>query len=140
MRLFCFQTEKKDHVSPLSVMGGLKDTNVPYPRSCGARFCGVDKLVLFGKRDRRVMLNNRTPRSFSAISAQMVLNAAPPPSQKVVVVVNGGKPRHNSTSVSEDSPSCKQAPDASKELVKDNKVTIYNCLGMQPFNKKLAER
>jgi hypothetical protein len=41
---------EKDYVSPLNVLGGLRNMNIPFPRTCGARFCGVNKLVIFGQK------------------------------------------------------------------------------------------
>ena len=41
------QLASSDFISPVGV-GGFQDSNVPYPRTSGARFCGTGQLVCFG--------------------------------------------------------------------------------------------
>ena len=45
--LYFFQLTSADFVGPVG-MGSFQDSNVPYPRTSGARFCGTGQLVCFG--------------------------------------------------------------------------------------------
>ena len=68
---------ENDYVSPLGMLGGMRNANIPFPRTCGARFDGADKLVVFGVRNVPVVVGKggkmfSTPRSFSAIASHIL--------------------------------------------------------------------
>lgn len=55
--------------------GGMMDGNVPFPKTCGARFCGVDKLIVFS----RPSISKKggvgflgTPKALSALSVSTI--------------------------------------------------------------------
>ena len=68
---------ENDYVSPLGMLGGMRDSHIPFPRTCGARFDGADKLVVFGVGNasgasRKAGKKYKTPRSFSAIASHIL--------------------------------------------------------------------
>ena len=56
---------ENDYVSPLGMLGGMRNANIPFPRTCGARFDGADKLVVFGVRKVPVLVKVRNRRIFT---------------------------------------------------------------------------
>ena len=59
-------------------LGNFSDSNIPYPRTCGARFSGNGHLVCFGRSSKSKVLQSSssggipvTPRAYSAFGAHL---------------------------------------------------------------------
>ncbi|XP_076318578.1 WD repeat domain 59 isoform X2 [Tachypleus tridentatus] len=62
------------------VYGSFQDASVPFPRTSGARFCGSDFLVCFGRPPHLQRMNaptELTPRSLSALGAYLSSHILP---------------------------------------------------------------
>ncbi|KAG1704370.1 GATOR complex protein WDR59 [Nymphon striatum] len=68
-----FRGDSVQHsVKSLNMYGCYQDSNVPFPRTCGARFSGAGQLVCFARPNHLQNMNVRndlTPRSLSALAA-----------------------------------------------------------------------
>lgn len=64
-------TKKKPSPPIKNTYGGVNDMNVPFPKTCGARFCGVDKLVVFSRPgvSKKSSGLQSTPKALSALRA-----------------------------------------------------------------------
>ncbi|XP_022107319.1 GATOR complex protein WDR59-like isoform X2 [Acanthaster planci] len=69
----------KQTSSFLSNYGSQLDRNIPFPRTSGARFCGVDKLVVFLRPGniKKSGSHHGTPRALSSLSTLNLLRPLP---------------------------------------------------------------
>lgn len=69
--------EKRPYLETQSLYGTLNDNDayIPFPRTCGAKFCSVSTLVCFGRnintRKTTSKSENLTPRALSALGSIM---------------------------------------------------------------------
>ncbi|EEB18318.1 conserved hypothetical protein [Pediculus humanus corporis] len=131
----------------------MHDIHIPYPKTCGARFCSVDKLVCFYQSSfARKMItrpDTPTPRSFSAVVGNVTVSSVP---HSMIYMLQ------NSTGqdVTDGSVSCfiqernlnrprtlrnVNFPIVNGSQIKSLKnVTIYDCSKLFFTNKELAEK
>ncbi|KAK6632142.1 hypothetical protein RUM44_007172 [Polyplax serrata] len=128
----------------------MQDVQVPYPKTCGARFCSVDKLVCFYQPSMSRRMSARTdtptPRSFSAVSGNVAVSSHPVvymlqnPGQNVAegsvsyfmqdTNINRGRSLHGGN-----------FPMVGKSSVKSSKsVTIYDCSKLFFADRELGEK
>ena len=149
---------ENDYVSPLSMLGGLRNANIPFPRTCGARFDGADKLVVFGVRTMPVVSKGgkySTPRSFSAIANFIlgqgtIATAVGTPSKGKGGSASGGEgAKLMKTPSTTSRRSARSRSSAGSSISEDLRpyidnysrcVLVYNCLATQPFNLNLARK
>lgn len=154
-----------DFVAPAVGMGGFQDSNVPFPRSSGARFCGTGQLVCFGwsytvkfASVANPVLSSRamkTPRALSAVSSGQMGGTTPP--QFVPIKQRGSRVRFSRTKsrISSTGSSTSEDPkvgyngrtlsESDPHRISETEesrgtVTIYDVLPLWPFSTELAQR
>ncbi|PIK57414.1 hypothetical protein BSL78_05680 [Apostichopus japonicus] len=67
-------TQSKPSLPVKHTYGGETDINVPFPKTCGARFCGVDKLVVFSRPSvsKKGSGLQSTPRALVALKTSTI--------------------------------------------------------------------
>ncbi|KAL0274103.1 UNVERIFIED_CONTAM: hypothetical protein PYX00_006613 [Menopon gallinae] len=129
--------------------GTMQDVHIPYPKTCGARFCSVDMLVCFHRSSWPRKLSSKqetlTPRSLSSRSEQNHLSYP-----VMYMIRSGGNDSSNrsmpyfmqSKSMNKnDSPLSDNMQSNTKSQTTISKtVTIYDCSKLFFTHKELGER
>lgn len=146
---------------PYAVYGSFQDSSVPFPRTSGARFCGVDYLVCFTRPSHLQKMNaptEVTPRSLSALGAYLASQhkASRPSSTSSLVTLyaphSPGTAAVQPQDVSISSFYYKERKGRSRTQRKTGRQTssqqqpvpsaavlIYNMSGIMPINQFLAQ-
>ncbi|CAB4061269.1 WDR59 [Lepeophtheirus salmonis] len=141
--IYQIETEslKNQIPSPTDMIGVYQDTNIPFPRTSGARFCGMGQLVCFGFSptimipiENKPKTQTKTPRAMSATN--------PPPGyygQPSTMKTRRGVRFSRSVSLMGGQ---KSSISTSSESVPESgyQITIYDVLSISSVSKYLGER
>ncbi|XP_015789325.1 GATOR complex protein WDR59 isoform X2 [Tetranychus urticae] len=138
-----------------TLYGSFHDAQVPFPKICGARFCGADLLICFGKMSYFQRINDsndHTPRALSDLSAYLQTNYRPLAPMPVKSFTDFGKSQDNYSISSfpyyygDDSKLRRfQSQGLERSYIslasmRCGPITIYNASELMPCNRRLAEK
>ncbi|XP_041375687.1 GATOR complex protein WDR59-like isoform X2 [Gigantopelta aegis] len=145
---------------PMYSISSFQDSSVPFPRTSGARFCSVGKLVVFQRPAEMKKIASGeevTPKSLSELtvygegtrikSAQVLFSQSPPSTSADSFSVSDfytykeKKPRSRSKTKLREASETKlrDADKSSKKPTKAGPLKIYDMSCLLPVNRQLAE-
>ncbi|XP_071959195.1 GATOR2 complex protein WDR59-like [Antedon mediterranea] len=116
----------------------FSDKCIPFPRTCGARFCGVDKLVVFhrpGTFRKNSSQQVPTPKALSALGSLPLKKK--PVNQDSVSLSSYYNLRENKRP--KGFKSKRKGSDSSSKQFRHGSVVLHNVSGLLPIHRKLAE-
>ncbi|XP_033625882.1 GATOR complex protein WDR59-like [Asterias rubens] len=138
--------------SCLSKYGSPMDSNIPFPRTSGARFSGVDKLVVFLRPGtiRKSGGHHTTPRALSILSTINLFRPLPigqgPSSQSTEVLSLSSFYKEREKKLRRVGKHRKRGSDAALSSKTSNTsnsassvVVLYSAVGLTPVHQQLAE-
>ncbi|XP_033095696.1 GATOR complex protein WDR59-like [Anneissia japonica] len=117
----------------------FSDRCIPFPRTCGARFCGVDKLIVFHRPGtfRKSSNQQATPRALSALGSSKHQLKNQNPNQDSVSLSNYYNLREKKRPKGWKSK--RKGSDPSSKQFRHGSVVVHNISGLLPIHRKLAE-